>query len=284
MGANRDEGGMGTLKLHLDHVVHVVSNLNDASSDFQRACLHMTMGGQHPNWGTHNALSYFDLTYIELIAIQDLSVACASDFGTNVLQSLHAGEGLVTVAFGTDDIEAEVGAMRSRGVQVAGPKAGSRRLPDGTEVAWQLALPAWPWPFLIQWEAPPQVRRAGLVARGAIREHALGQNLQLQRVAWVVWDLAAGATWLKTVYGLSTGAEYEEPQLGARCADTGAGLLLCVPTGPGPARDRLLARGEGPFLYDMVTETPQPDSLALRQLRGAWLRLTDRKREGNLHG
>lgn len=131
-------------------------------------------------------------------------------------------------------------------------------------------LDPWPSPFLIQWGLGGDARRADLTARGVIADHPLGAGLQLRRVAWAVTDLSAGAAWLERVYGLKAGAPVADDQLGALCADTGAGLLLCAPAGPGLVRERLAVVGQGPFLYDLAG----PGLLSrLLKVHGAWLRM-----------
>ncbi|HEY3366648.1 MAG TPA: VOC family protein [Symbiobacteriaceae bacterium] len=270
----------------LDHVVHAVRDLEAAASELRRLGLHVVPGGDHPGWGTRNALCYFDLTYIELIAVRAgaEAEAAASDFGGRILGFLEGGagrarggagldsggDGLATAALRTGEIAGAAAAMQARGVGLVGPNPGSRRRPDGSVIAWQLALPPWPWPFLIQWGDGDTARRADLTARSVIREHPLGPGLRLRQVGWAVADLATAGDWLASAYGIRAGEPYADPALGAVCRETDAGLLLCEPTQPGPARERLTERGEGPFLYDLTAPAAQP---FFTPVLGAWLRV-----------
>lgn len=237
--------------MRLDHVVHVVADREEGAAALSALGLHVVTGGEHPNWGTHNALAYFeDLSYIELIAVREPAVAAASDFGAPILRFLEQGEGVGTVALRTSHIEADVARLRRLGIAMGDVKEGSRRLPDGSWLTWRLALAPWPFPFLIEWGAPEPARLADLAGRGAL--NSVGRKVA--RVLWAVENLEDGARWLGGAYG----ATLFEPTVenGATCIDSSAGITLCAPTGPGPVRDRLERRGEGPVGY-MIQNGPQ---------------------------
>lgn len=57
-----------------DHTVHYVNDLEKAMAKFREVGLNAFMGGSHKLWGTYNALSYFDLCYIEFLAVEDRSL------------------------------------------------------------------------------------------------------------------------------------------------------------------------------------------------------------------
>lgn len=86
------------MSLWLDHVVHSVPDLEAAMAADAALGLHVVPGGRHPGWGTHNALCYFDLTYVELVAVHDRAEAAGSVSGRLVLEHLAAGPGLLTAA------------------------------------------------------------------------------------------------------------------------------------------------------------------------------------------
>lgn len=232
--------------MKLDHVVHAVHNREEAAGVLRARGLHVVTGGEHPNWGTHNALAYFeDLSYIELIAVQDPVVAAASDFGGPILRFLEQGEGACTVALRTTAIEADVARLRSRGIAMGDPKDGSRRLPDGRMLTWRLALAPWPFPFLIEWGAADETRLADLAQRAVLNP----AGRRVETLLWAVRDLEEGAAWLRDGYGASLDAAHDDPGLAARCVGSDAGITLCAPTGPGPVQERLERRGEGPAGY-----------------------------------
>ncbi|MFZ5816437.1 MAG: VOC family protein [Bacillota bacterium] len=234
--------------MRLDHVVHVVADRERATEALRSLGLRMVTGGEHPGWGTHNALAYFeDLSYIELVAVHNRAEAAASAFGAAVLRFAEAGDGVLTFPLRTAEIDGDVARLRARGIAIADPTPGSRRLPDGSLLTWRLALAPFPLPFLIQWEAPDEARRADLAARGAL-------NPPGRRVAegfWAVTDLEEAARRLAEGYGWPLGAPCDHPHLAARCLPTGSGITLCAPTGPGPVQERLDRRGEGPVGYSL---------------------------------
>ena len=55
----------------IDHIVHFVDNPEEAIKDLRKNGLHVVQGGRHEQWGTYNALCYFNTAYIELIGIHD---------------------------------------------------------------------------------------------------------------------------------------------------------------------------------------------------------------------
>ena len=60
-----------------DHLVHWVPDLDVAVRDYQALGFTVQRGGQHPQFGTHNAAWRLDTRYVELIAIRDEAVARA---------------------------------------------------------------------------------------------------------------------------------------------------------------------------------------------------------------
>ena len=115
-------------------------------------------GGPHPGEGTRNALLALDGgRYLEVIA-PDPEQPLEHNLGAG-LAGLPAPR-LLTFALRTDDVEAAVARSTERGVAFAPVRAMSRRLPDGRELAWRLAMPAVPElaplvPFWIDWGDAP---------------------------------------------------------------------------------------------------------------------------------
>jgi hypothetical protein len=248
--------------VRLDHLVHVVQDREAAAEAARTALgLHVITGGEHPRWGTHNALAYFeDLSYIEFIAVRDPAVAEGSDFGAPILRFGAEGDGVGTVALRTTQIAEDVARLRARGIAIASPTEGSRRLPDGGLLTWRLALAPWPLPFLIEWGADDESRLADLRGRGALN----GPGRRVETVFWAVRDLASGARWLGEGYGATLGRVYDHRELGAICLPSDCGITLCAPTGPGRVQERLERRGEGPVGYAIPNTPPQ-------EFLGAWV-------------
>lgn len=159
----------------LDHAIIGLSDLSFATALGGALALDVSPGGVHPGWGTENAVVRFGLDYLELLAVRDAGEAEASPRGRALLERLRIGEGWLGYALASDDIEADVAAIRARGLDVEPPQRGTRRRPDGSLMAWRNSRVAgqhWgsPLPFLIQHETPVAERRAWAPPAG----HLLG--------------------------------------------------------------------------------------------------------------
>ncbi|EIJ78482.1 hypothetical protein PB1_13029 [Bacillus methanolicus PB1] len=54
-----------------DHLVHFVEEPEEAIAILKENGIYAVEGGVHENCGTYNALSYFDLSYIEFLSTYD---------------------------------------------------------------------------------------------------------------------------------------------------------------------------------------------------------------------
>lgn len=152
--------------LGLDHVVIAVRDLPRAAERLQQAMgLTVVPGGEHPGFGTYNAVVRFGTEYLELIAIRDPEEAGSTDRGRALMAFLSRGEGLAGFALDSDDLERDMAEARERGLELEGPFPASRRRPDGRVMTWKTArVHGDPWgrriPFLIQHDTPMQERQA----------------------------------------------------------------------------------------------------------------------------
>ncbi len=152
--------------LGLDHIVIAVRDLSRASEQLQQALgLTVSPGGEHPGFGTHNAIARFGTEYLELIAVRDPEEARSTDRGRALLDFLSRREGLAGFALDSDDLERDMSEARARGFPLEGPFPGSRRRPDGRVMTWKTArVPGDLWgrkmPFLIQHDVSMQERQA----------------------------------------------------------------------------------------------------------------------------
>src|SRR3989442_8477630 len=123
-------------------------------------------GGDHTSGGTHNAIAFFEDDYLELLSVRD---GRQHEAGAALLDFLARGGGLRYIALQSDDLAADVAAMRRRGVDVSEPSDGGRCTPAGQELRWRSPRlrPRHPLPiFFIQHLTPLAQRR-----RGPTREH-----------------------------------------------------------------------------------------------------------------
>lgn len=141
----------------VDHLVYAVADLGQGIAEIERLLgVRAAPGGKHTGRGTHNALlSLGTGTYLELIAPdrEQPAPAAARPFGLDKLTSPR----LVTWAIRVSDIEKRVEEARSAGYDPGAVLSMSRKLPDGGELRWRLAVHPEPVaggvvPFFIQWD------------------------------------------------------------------------------------------------------------------------------------
>lgn len=107
-----------------DHAVIAVGDLAKATQRFE-ALLGRPASwcGVHPEAGTANALFRLENCYLELLAPDG-----EGPIGSQVRAALDArGDGMLALAFGTEDVEAAAATLRERGVPVVAPQKGEGR-------------------------------------------------------------------------------------------------------------------------------------------------------------
>jgi len=246
------------MSLAFDHLVHFIRRTPaEAASQMCRLGFHALNGGRHQHWGTANSLCYFDLSYLEFLAVEEEKIASRSD--NPLIQQLAGdlarfGEGVGQVALRTTDIHGWAKRLRRHGLNVTGPVPGSRQREDGSVIRWSMLFAAsdqvhLPLPFLIEWEQPDEERRTDLTQRGIIAAHPNN----VTRVDWIAYAAAdamhASERWQEW-FGLSAENAYVDDRLQAMCRlirCPGGNILLCSPLEEGITADALAARGERPF-------------------------------------
>lgn len=189
--------------MRFDHLVHWVPERAAGVAAYEAAGFHVAMGGEHPGWGTHNALSHFGLGYSEIIAQHDPSANLPPILERGPAM-LAQGGGAGNFAVAVPDLAAASERLRARGLPVSEGQLGQRLRPDGTLLHWQTATfadgPEWR-PFLIQWGQSDDERLADLQARGISAPHALGY-LRLDHLVVTCPDPASDADWLGRLVGV----------------------------------------------------------------------------------
>ena len=151
----------------IDHVLIAVDDVSDASDRLVEFGFEVVAGGQHPQFGTHNALvPLADGTYIELIGVEDAELAAQHPHTRQVVEALEGPNRLALMAIESSAIGADVAAARERGLDISDPVEGERIRPDGTSVRWRTAHPEDPkLPFLIA-DMTPRENRVGPPSQG----------------------------------------------------------------------------------------------------------------------
>ena len=235
----------------IDHVMICVPDLEQGIAAYTRIGFNIYPGGVHPGRGTHNAIAFHDEDYLELLSVRDRAehVASAGGGQTRLLEFLAAGGGFRYIAVQSDDLAADVAAMRARGVDVSDAVDGGRRTPAGQELRWRSAalgarnpLPI----FFIQHLTPLAERRRQVPRAGG---HPNGV-LRVDRVYIAVPDVASAAAVYARVLGIPVPAVQCGNVIKADMAvfNLGpTGLTVAQPAEPGPAAEALARRGSGPF-------------------------------------
>ncbi|MBI2202567.1 MAG: VOC family protein [Candidatus Rokubacteria bacterium] len=216
----------------IDHVMIGVLDLQQGIDTYTRIGFDIYPGGVNTARGTRNAIAFHTEDYLELAATTDPEKARFR-----------------YVAVQSDDLAADVAAMRRRSVDVADPTEGGRTTPAGQELRWTIAvlgkrhsLPV----FFVQHLTPLDERRRQ-VPRAA--QHPNGV-FRVDRVYIAVADVAAAAKELSQVLGLPVPKAQRGGVIKAdMCVfDLGpTGLTVAQPAEPGPAAEALERQGPGPF-------------------------------------
>lgn len=151
------------LPAELDHLVLAARSLEDGCDAVERLLgVRPALGGRHPQWGTHNALlSLGPRRYLEVLAPDPQATdATASARGAALfrLDAARAGDPrLTTWMLRAHPIARATDAARTLGIDLGAAQPGSRTRPDGSVLAWELAVPPAPplggvLPWAIDWQ------------------------------------------------------------------------------------------------------------------------------------
>jgi hypothetical protein len=238
----------------IDHVMICVPDLRQGIDAYTRIGFDIYPGGVHPGRGTENAISFHEDDYLELLSARDRAevlarVTTPGSIDHELMDFLDAGGGFRCVALQSDDLVADVVAMRARGVDVGDAVEGARRTPAGQSLAWKAAMlgPKNPLPIFFLQHLTPLAERRRTVPRAA--QHPNGV-LRADRVYIAVDDVAAASATYARVLGMPMPRVQRGAVIKADMAvfDLGpTGLTVAQPAEPGPAAEAMARRGPGPF-------------------------------------
>lgn len=226
----------------IDHVVILVGDLPAATRRYEELGFAVEAGGEHPGWGTENALiPLADGSYLELLAARDPALAARHPLWQRPGGGMRSPGEYGGFAVGSSDVSADAAAIRARGLALEGPVEGSRLRPDGRQVRWRLAFPkASGLPFIIEDETPREVRIAP-PARG------LGAAAAIDEVEVLVRDLARATQAYERLLG-DPAVHRKRARRHHASFQTPLGQILLRHPGPAdPARDVLGRLGPGVF-------------------------------------
>lgn len=243
----------------LDHIVHFVEKPEEAMEELRAEGLHVVPGGKHEQWGTYNALCYFNEIYIELIGINDHKKFKEAAAIPYTLHETYARNnfknGLTRVAISTTAIQEDAERFRAAGYDVIGPDRFSRTRPDGSLVSWQLLHVGnknaqIDFPFFIQWELQEEERVNDMKERGIIDKHAAG-HLKIADVSYIVSNFEMARSLLHLCHLENTIKVDEEMKVEVMTVHTPSGnLSFYRPYDEGDVWNALMENGPG--LYTVV--------------------------------
>jgi catechol 2,3-dioxygenase-like lactoylglutathione lyase family enzyme len=266
----------------IDHVVVLVRDLSQAIAGYKALGFSVTPGGEHGGGATHNALIGFeDGCYFELIAFKDPSKEQEHRWWPR----LAAGEGLVDYALIADSVQAVADDARARGLELGAPTDGSRKRPDGQQIAWRAitsgkAVGTTALPFAIEDVTPREMRVPGGQAAG----HRLGVSGIIELVI-AVRDIEASTRQLRALLGREPESTKAADGNAEAVFNAGSQRLRLVQPGPAASHDgiglslaeHLASRGEGPYevvLQETAASTsPNGDLLPIIETNGARIRI-----------
>lgn len=137
----------------IDHVVHLVSDLEQAGADFEALGFRLTPRAYHEDrMGTSNRLAQFrGRNFIELLEVDRPDRLQPHDFaadppffgfGAHNKRLRDFGEGMTMLVFATEDARADIAAFSAAGIETYAPFDFERKakLPDGQEVTVSFSL------------------------------------------------------------------------------------------------------------------------------------------------
>lgn len=198
---------MATIKW--DHLVHYVNDLSKSIEVFGEHGLAAFKGGSHKDWGTYNALSYFGLTYLEFLGIENEELAKASEHNIVVrdaVKTLPEHEELSRVVLRTDDIDQVADTLHAAGLSISPILDGKRLDNEGKLIEWRMMtidgdFEGLVYPFIIQWSGTDEERLERLTSSGVIKPHPAGQ-VEIKRAVFHVSNPAVVANHWGSLFGL----------------------------------------------------------------------------------
>jgi hypothetical protein len=177
--------------LQWDHTVHYVNDLEQALRVFRDNGLAAAYGGSHKLWGTHNALSYFGLNYMEFLAVENRELAAGLDTPNLVVKDavklLPEHEGFSRVAIRTGNIDATASLLQQQGLDLSPIMEGKRLNTQGQWIEWRMLTISGDYqglvyPFVIEWKGNDTTRLEELTAAGIVVPHPAGELFGLPAV------------------------------------------------------------------------------------------------------
>lgn len=246
-----------------DHFIILVNQLESAMQTFRRLGFDVRAGGEHPAFGSHNALIAFaDNTYIELVAFKDLALA-ANSFWRAGVERLRVGEGFAGFVLASNDIANDVARLKAS-LAYDEPKAGARVRLDGQRVEWHTSMfnasPVGLMPFLIQDDTPRTLRIEPA-------NEGMGSRARVKEIVVVVKNAEQARDAYRALLGVEPKRVHNAANdvVGYRLAMDWGSIVLAHPErGGNTMAEHLAKRGEGIFALTLEVDGLGRDRIRFR--------------------
>lgn len=180
----------------LDHVVYFTkSSPKEITQQSPYYGLKPVIGGQHVNWGTHNALFYTKSSYIEWLAVENMQIAqqSAHPLVQQLLIDLQEKEGFATLCLRSDNLEKMDRYFKKMGYKTSGVLPAERKTTSGEIRRWKMLFiqqkidSSLPYPFFIEWEQDDEQRFQALREDGTLTE--ANEELTIERCIFHVHNV-----------------------------------------------------------------------------------------------
>ncbi len=156
---------LNVMAANIDHLVYASPSLEEGMAAIEHLIgVRPVYGGQHPQWGTHNALlGLGPRAYLEVIAPDPTLIEPGG--GRLFARSFAGAPRLITWAAACADIDHVADTCRAAGLDLGAITTGQRTTADRGILSWRLSdiyrMPLQGmFPFLIDWGASPHPARS----------------------------------------------------------------------------------------------------------------------------
>ena len=246
-----------------DHFIILVNHLETAIEHFRRLGFDARFGGEHPSYGSHNALvALADSTYLELVAFKDAQLASTTYWRAGV-ERLRVSEGFGGFVLASDETANEVARLKTT-LAYNDSQAGARARPDGKRVEWHTSMfngsPVGLLPFLIQDDTPRNLRIESAQA-------GIGRRARAKEVIVAVKSVDQAREAYHTLLGIEPKRVHNSANdvIGYRLTMDWGSIVLAYPERGGNAMAEQLAhRGEGIYALTLEVDGLGRDRIRFR--------------------
>lgn len=195
----------------LDHVVYFTKKSpEEVAANELISGIHPVVGGQHLQWGTHNALFYTKSSYIEWLSVENETKAKESRHPLieQLLFDVDGREGFASICLRSENLEKMDRYFKKMGYKTSGVLPSERKTASGEIRRWKMLFidqkvgNALPYPFFIEWEQGMEERLETLREDGTLKPD--NEELAIKKCIFHVHDVEQKLTQWARLLSLPT--------------------------------------------------------------------------------